>query len=251
MTVYKIRGVDTDVSRSDCGRRECFSLGHDRGPYVQGRGYTGTGTGQARCLTRDVHGCPSNSVCTKCKTSSPLHVTELDGACDRRHCDGDRVDMDGNPAPDQAGEFKPLVFSIHRDHVKKFRSGEKGVEFRTRAPKVEAGELVLIYETAPTQMIVAVATVGKIHKGTPANIWERFGHVGGIAHWRFNSYFSKRDRATGVMKPRDLAVAIELEPTWLAMPKPLWPSMPPPQSWSRWKGPWPMPSWGTTSPARG
>ncbi len=258
MTVVKIRGKDTDVSRSDCGRRECFSLGHDQGPYVQGRGYTGSGSGQALCQTRHLRGCPSNSLCTKCRTLSVLHVTELDGACDRRGCDGKRVDAAGNPAPPPSSSPKPLVFALRREYVEAFRRGEKRLEFRTRPPKVEAGELVLIYETAPqradgwapsSQMIVAVAKVGEVHVGTPDEIWDLAGAKGGIERWRFDRYFSKLE--DGKMVPRARAVAIELEPTWLTCPRPLWPSMSPPQSWSRWQGPWPMPSWGMSAGAGG
>ena len=262
MTIVKIRGKDTDVSRSDCGRRECFSIGHDQGPYVQGRGYTGTGSGQALCLTRHLHGCPTVSYCPACNLSSVLHITELDGACTRRGCEGKRVDADGNPAPPASKDFKPLVFSIRREYVEMFRRGvdpgQEGVvgrhlpvypavdrrhdrrkrfELRKLRPKVKTGERVLIYETAPTQMIVAVAVVGVIYDATPAAIWDVAGAEVGIERWEFDRYFKNRDRA----------VAIELEPTWLAVPRPLWPTMTPPQSWSRWQGPWPMPSWGMSA----
>lgn len=114
--IVQIRGTEVNVSRSDCGRRECFSLGHDRGPYVQGRGYTGSGTGKALCLTRHLHGCPTNSICLKCNTGSPLHVSEAGGACERRDCDGLRKWCDARLILDWRTALKQLALDLKASH---------------------------------------------------------------------------------------------------------------------------------------
>jgi predicted transcriptional regulator len=126
--------------------------------------------------------------------------------------------------------IKPLVFSLRGIYLEMFFDDRKGFEFRTRRPRVEAGDTVLLYQTAPTKMITATAIVGIIYNGSPAKIWELTGSRGGITKQDFDKYFYNRGRA----------VAIELEVTKLAEPLALPFGMSPPQSWARWQGPWPL-----------
>ena len=75
---------------------------------------------------------------------------------------------------------QPMVFSIRKRYVDMFLIGIKQVEYRTRCPNVLHGEMVLIYETAPTSAIVATARMGDIVDCPPAEVWDRVGHIGGI-----------------------------------------------------------------------
>jgi predicted transcriptional regulator len=125
---------------------------------------------------------------------------------------------------------KPLVLSVRGVYMEMFFDDRKGYEFRKRRPRVEAGDIVLLYQTAPTKMITATAVVGIIYDGHPERIWELTGSRGGISKTEFDRYFHKRARA----------VAIELDVTKLAEPFSLAPGMVPPQSSARWKGEWPL-----------
>jgi len=125
---------------------------------------------------------------------------------------------------------KPLVLSVRGRFLEMFFDNRKGWEFRTRRPRAESGDTVLLYQTAPTKMITATAIVGIIYDGHPERIWELTGSRGGITKAEFDKYFHKRARA----------VAIELEVTKLAEPFPLPAGMVPPQSWAYWQGDWPM-----------
>lgn len=128
--------------------------------------------------------------------------------------------------------MSPLVFAIRTQFVRRLLGEalpEKGVEYRTRRPNVAAGEIVLIYETAPTSAIVATAVVGEIYDGSVESIWEQTSAVGGISHAEYMRYFEGRTRA----------VAIRLTTTRLPEPARLPAGMAPPQSWARWKGEWP------------
>jgi hypothetical protein len=62
-----------DVYDTRCRDRECLQVGMDHGPYVQGRGYTAGSSYRSRlvCLTRHLHGCPTRSVCPRCRVCSP------------------------------------------------------------------------------------------------------------------------------------------------------------------------------------
>jgi predicted transcriptional regulator len=137
---------------------------------------------------------------------------------------------------------KPLVFSLRGVYLEMFFDDRKGFEFRTRRPRAESGDTVLLYQTAPTKMITATAIVGIIYDGHPERVWELTGSRGGITKAEFDRYFRKRGRA----------VAIELDVTKLAEPFALAPGMAPPQSWARWQGEWPLgnvPTPGRVSPA--
>jgi predicted transcriptional regulator len=74
-------------------------------------------------------------------------------------------------------------------------SGTKQVEFRKR-PLAADISTVLIYETAPTQMIVGYFTVGECVTAVPAALWFRFGTVAGIPEKDFAHYYE--GHATGV-----------------------------------------------------
>ena len=132
---------------------------------------------------------------------------------------------------------KPFVFSIRPCFLDMFRAGTKRrsmksgahVEFRTRRPSVKTSERHLIYETAPVSKVVAIATIGEIIVGTPDEVWA-LTTGDGILRKDFDEYFDGRTRA----------VAIEMAMDWLDTPVALPDGMAPPQSWSRWKGAWPL-----------
>lgn len=126
--------------------------------------------------------------------------------------------------------MKPFVFSIRGIYLAMFFDGRKIYEYRTHRPDVDSGDVVLLYETAPTKRVVASAVVGVIYDGYPTRIWDLTGDRGGITKAEFGKYFHNRPRA----------VAIELEVTRLPEPLKLPAGMSPPQSWARWKGPWPL-----------
>ena len=75
--MVKIEKRQVNVWDRECPSRECFTLGFDKGSFTQGRGYTSYHT-DARgrrverpvCMTRHLHGCPTNSVCEQCRTCS-------------------------------------------------------------------------------------------------------------------------------------------------------------------------------------
>jgi len=131
--------------------------------------------------------------------------------------------------------WRPFVFSIRPRFLAMFRSGSKVYEFRRRRPSVRAGERHLVYETSPTSAIVAWASIGEVLDNEPDKVWELAGPRGGITRREFDEYFSN---PSGGLRER--AVAIEMKMTWMDKPIALPASMVAPQSWARWRGPWPI-----------
>lgn len=233
--IVKIGKRSVDVARSDCAGMDCYALGFDKGTFCQGRGYTsyhrdtkGRRIEKPVCATRHHNGCPTNSVCQRCWGASVLGV----GPCDRPRCGGLRV------LPD--AERTPFLFSIKREFVEMFRSGDKCVEYRTRKPLVSPGEFHLIYESSGSSRVVAEVKIVRVIAGTPTQVWRRTGDAGGVTEAFFTEYFTWPFGHPQAGQRRVKAYAIEMEPHWIEDPLPLPPSMKPPQSWSRWKGRWPL-----------
>jgi predicted transcriptional regulator len=129
----------------------------------------------------------------------------------------------------ETAKSKPMLFAVHPEFVDGFFDESKLYEFRRRRPRIELGDTILIYATAPRSIVVAKAVVPDILADTPAKIWN-LTHHRGIQRPAYDKYF----------EGRSLAVALRLEVTPLANPVPLPPGQSPPQSWVRWKGHWPL-----------
>ncbi len=66
--LVRIQKKTVDVKDKECATRSCFQLGQDKGTFVQGRGYTSYHKEPKWvCLRRMLHGCPTRSVCPKCR----------------------------------------------------------------------------------------------------------------------------------------------------------------------------------------
>jgi hypothetical protein len=67
--IVTIQGKAVDVSRDDCGKRDCFYLFQDKGTFVQGRGYTSYHKKPRWvCGRRHMRGCPNGPACPACNT---------------------------------------------------------------------------------------------------------------------------------------------------------------------------------------
>jgi predicted transcriptional regulator len=121
-------------------------------------------------------------------------------------------------------QAQPFVFSIRPQYVERILDGHKRWEYRRRRPRVEHGDLILIYETAPMSKIVASARVGAVRCGHMLEIWAETDRDGCVSPEEYAAYFD------GVSQ----AVAIELTHVQVfADPLPLPGGMVAPQSWSR------------------
>jgi hypothetical protein len=96
--LVKIGKLKVDVVESACAKRDCFALGFDKGSFTPGRGYTnyhkdskGKRVEKPVCSTRYHRGCPSNSVCPKCRLAT---VDPVGGPCRWPGCNGVTVERE-------------------------------------------------------------------------------------------------------------------------------------------------------------
>lgn len=90
------------------------------------------------------------------------------------------------------------LMAIHERYAQAIMDGVKQVEFRKRA-LAEDIETVWVYATAPVSKVVGHFSVHEIVKGTPQDIWNRFGSVGVIEREAFFSYYQGRDVAVAIV----------------------------------------------------
>lgn len=84
------------------------------------------------------------------------------------------------------------ILSIKPIYANQILAGTKKVEFRKRSFK-EKVRRVYIYASVPVKQIVGYFTFEEIDEDTPANLWEKYKDVGGIAKEDFFSYYANND----------------------------------------------------------
>ena len=81
------------------------------------------------------------------------------------------------------------ILSIKPVYANQILADTKKVEFRKRSFK-EKVRRVYIYSSMPVKQIVGYFTLSDIDEDTPANLWQKYQEVGGIAKDDFFSYYA-------------------------------------------------------------
>lgn len=85
--------------------------------------------------------------------------------------------------------MKTGLLSLHAPFADAIFEGTKHYEYRRKAPQLPTPTRFLIYVTAPRKELVGEIVVDHILTDTPANLWKKTGHVGGIARNDLMAYF--------------------------------------------------------------
>ena len=89
------------------------------------------------------------------------------------------------------------ILSIRPEYAEAILDGSKLVEFR-RVSFRRWITHALIYATAPVSRVVGAFSVKAVHRGSPDEIWEQFGEVGGISLRTFRSYYEGSSTAIAI-----------------------------------------------------
>ncbi len=74
----------------------------------------------------------------------------------------------------------------------------KGYEYRRVCPRLETGDLVVIYESAPTMRIVGQFPVVAVLRGSPGGLWRRTCGLAGIEWAAYANYFGCAETAYAI-----------------------------------------------------
>ena len=90
------------------------------------------------------------------------------------------------------------LLSIHPRYADAIFDGDKQVEFRKAALRDDVRQ-ALVYSTSPVQRIVGVFRIERVDRATPAQLWERYHHVGCIAPEDYASYYASWSRGAAIV----------------------------------------------------
>jgi predicted transcriptional regulator len=86
---------------------------------------------------------------------------------------------------------RALLLSIRPRFVDLIFSGTKTVELRRVKPRVQAGDLVVIYASGATKGMVGAFEVQGVMAAAPNSIWRKHNGGSGLTKREFDSYFFK------------------------------------------------------------
>lgn len=94
---------------------------------------------------------------------------------------------------------KVIVISVKPEFAHRIFEGSKKIELRKSSPKVDSGDIVIIYSTFPEKAVIGICKIKEVIKSTPDEIWIKHSNDLGIDKDRFFQYYSGRDKAVGIM----------------------------------------------------
>src|ERR1051326_6507001 len=83
-----------------------------------------------------------------------------------------------------------LLLSIRPRFVEAIFAKTKTVELRRVKPRLEAGDLVVMYASGPIKGIVGAFEVAGVTAATPKRIWRRYNGGSGLSKKEFDTYFA-------------------------------------------------------------
>jgi predicted transcriptional regulator len=128
--------------------------------------------------------------------------------------------------------------SIRPEYAAKILSGEKRIELRRQRPKLEPGDVVVVYVTSPLSQIVGAFSVARVVSMGVEAMWRRHRPLLGVAREMYDAYFTDRETAYGIAIDRVWAS----NPVRLNTLRRRFDGFFPPQSYMYWPDRWALPS---------
>ena len=94
---------------------------------------------------------------------------------------------------------KLIVISIKPEFAQKIFDGSKTIELRKSSPKVNSGDLLIVYSTYPEMAILGVCRIKEVIIYSPEQMWELHSQALGIDQRRFFEYYSGARSAVGIV----------------------------------------------------
>ena len=121
-----------------------------------------------------------------------------------------------------------LLLSIRPRFARLLFDGSKTVELRRKTPNVQAGMIVLVYESSPTMALVGSGTIKSVEVGSPDVMWATAEDQAGLSRLEYDKYFEGCGQATFLGLTNLLRFT---QPVTLSDMRERWPWLQPPQSY--------------------
>lgn len=91
-----------------------------------------------------------------------------------------------------------VLMSIKPEYANMIFDGRKTIELRRVCPKVQQGDLVLVYASGSRKALVGAFEVEEVVSASPASLCRKWLSQSGITKDAFLTYFTGRDVAFGI-----------------------------------------------------
>ena len=127
--------------------------------------------------------------------------------------------------------MKIVLMSIRPRYSRRIFSGAKRFELRRTPIKLAAGDVVVVYESAPSKAIVGAFVVGDVHRGGVRRLWRDLGAEFGVSDEEYRAYFDGAETAHAI----EVRKVVEVEPVPLETLRERFNGFRPPQSYMFWR----------------
>lgn len=91
-----------------------------------------------------------------------------------------------------------ILISVQSRFINGMLAGTKRVELRRRAPRIDTGTRIWIYDKAPVAAVRAVAILATIETMAPEPLWRRYETTLGLSHGEYKEYLAGCEQATAL-----------------------------------------------------
>lgn len=85
-----------------------------------------------------------------------------------------------------------LFLSIRPQFAEQIFAGTKTVELRRVRPRIDTGDLVIVYASGSTKALLGAFQVARVVTASPNTIWKEFRNTTGLTREEFDEYFMGR-----------------------------------------------------------
>lgn len=130
-----------------------------------------------------------------------------------------------------------MLMSIRPEYADRIFSGHKRFELRRQRPRLDEGDLVVVYTTSPSQVVRGAFAVKRIVSMAVRALWNDFARELGISRRSYESYFSGCATAHAI----EVGEVRTWSPASLAVLRQRFDGFRPPQSYMFWPTRWSIP----------
>ena len=95
-----------------------------------------------------------------------------------------------------------ILISVQSRFINGMLAGTKRVELRRRAPRIDTGTRIWIYDKAPVAAVRAVAILAAVETMAPDVLWHRYETTLGLSYDEYNEYLTGCEQATALSLER-------------------------------------------------
>ena len=128
--------------------------------------------------------------------------------------------------------MRTALMSIKPAYSDRILAREKSFELRRTPVKMEEGDLVIVYASAPVKAVVGAFRVAGVKRDAPERLWAEHSADFGIEEEDYRDYFAGASLCHAI----EVADVVAVEPVPLELLRERIDGFQPPQSYQWWRG---------------